>query len=344
MEGCIFSAIVISGHVTKMDLAEATGEVSAPDITKRSSFDTIVGIFDNLVPANLVDEAAKNNLLPIIMASIAFGLLVPEKTEDGAGKSYSLSLVRELNGVVTMVVTGVMKVTWLGVGSLVLASAARLDLAAIGESVGYLMLTVISGLAFHVFIVYPLLLFAMAQRNPCQYFPNILPALATALGASSSAVALPVTTKCVVEKNGVRRHIANFVLSLGATVNMDGTSIYLICACYFLGTLQGVVFGLGDFITMALLATFCSMGAAPVPSASLVLLATIMTAVNVPFNETFGIISAVDWMLDRLRTSVNVAGDATVAAIVDKLAPADEHSPADGTDDKGPLLPVKSSA
>merc|ERR1719296_739389 len=164
----------------------------------------------------------------------------------------------------------------------------------------------------------------MAQRNPCQYFSNILPALATALGASSSAVALPVTTKCVVEKNGVRRHIANFVLSLGATVNMDGTSIYLICACYFLGTLQGVVFGLGDFITMALLAT-------------------IMTAVNVPFNEAFGIISAVDWMLDRLRTSVNVAGDATVAAIVDKLAPADEHSLVD-TDDKGPLLLVKSSA
>merc|ERR1712129_258050 len=97
---------------------------------------------------------------------------------------------------------------------------------------------------------------------------------------------------------------------------MDGTSLHLINAVYFLGRLQGVHFDLGNFITMAILATFCSMGTAPVPSASLVLLATIMTAVGVPFNETFGLISAVDWMLDRLRTVVNVCGDATVAAVM----------------------------
>merc|ERR1711879_73604 len=142
--------------------------------------------------------------------------------------------------------------------------------------------------------------------------------MGAALGTSSSAAALPLTTSCAIEKNGITPHMANFVLSLGATINMDGTSIYLICSCFFLGALNGIAFGLGDFITMALLATLCSMGSAPVPSASLVLLVTIMSSVGVPDNETFGIISGIDWMLDRLRTTVNVAGDSAVTAVVDR--------------------------
>jgi len=323
MEGCVVSAAIITPYVTQVNVtAEAAAGDRAPDITRRSSFDTILGIFDNLVPSNLVNDAATNNLLPVIIASMVFGLLVPKENEDG-GKSYTLSLVGELNGVVMQVVTAVMTITPIGVGSLVLASAAKLDLKEVGANVGVLILTVVAGLLMHSCIVYPTLLVVLGKRNPCTYFPNIFPALATALGASSSAVALPVTTVCVVEKNGVKPHIAKFVLSLGATVNMDGTSIYLICATYFLGTLQGISFGVGEFVSMALLATFCSMGAAPVPSASLVLLATIMTAVGVPFNETFGIISAVDWMLDRLRTCVNVAGDATVTGIVDTIMAKD---------------------
>merc|ERR1711920_524747 len=189
-----------------------------------------------------------------------------------------------------------------------------------GSVVAFYILTVVAALLFHMLVVYPCLLMLFAQRNPCTYYANVLPAFGTAIGTSSSAATLPVSIEVSVNKNGIRPHLANFVLSLGATVNMDGTSIYLIIACYFLGLLQGVSFSIGDFITMGLLATFCSMGTAPVPSASLVLLATIMTAVGVPFNETFGIISAVDWMLDRLRTCVNVTGDATVAGIVDSLS------------------------
>lgn len=210
-----------------------------------------------------------------------------------------------------------MMLTPIGVGSLVFGSAARLDLDKVGRDVCFLILATIVGLLFHLCIVYPTMLVVLGGRNPVTYYRNILPAFATALGTSSSAATLPVSTACAVERNGITPYIANFVLSLGATINMDGTSIYLICACFFLGDLNGISFGLGDFITMALLATLCSMGSAPVPSASLVLLVTIMSAVGVPDNETFGIISGVDWMLDRLRTTVNVAGDAAVTAIVD---------------------------
>lgn len=315
LEGCAVSAMILAPYVTQVNITAASVEaVKAP--VQRSALETILGIFDNLVPANLVNDAARNNLLPVIVASVAFGLLVQDRREDGS-KSYTMALIGEWNAVVVKVVTGIMVLTPMGVGSLVFASAARLDLETMGRNVAFLVLTVATGLLIHLAIVYPSMLLLLARRNPATYLRNIIPALATALGTSSSAATLPVSLSCAVDKNGIKPHIANFVLSLGATINMDGTSIYLICACFFLGTLQGISFGLGDFITMALLATFCSMGSAPVPSASLVLLATIMAAVGVPFNETFGVISAVDWMLDRLRTSVNVAGDAIVTGIVD---------------------------
>merc|ERR1712032_1329725 len=100
---------------------------------------------------------------------------------------------------------------------------------------------------------------------------------------------------------------------------MDGSCITLICGCHFLGTLQGMSFGLGDFLTMALLATLGSMGAAPIPSAGPGLLVTLMVGVGVPFNETIALYIAVDWMVDRIRTCVNVAGDAVVTGILDGM-------------------------
>lgn len=319
IEGCVVSALILGPFVSPINLtADADGPTTTPKpVAQRSAFETILSIFDNLVPKNLVGEAANNNLLPVIVASIVFGLLVKDKEADGT-KSIILRGIDQLNEVVVKVVTGVMMVTPIGVGSLVFASTARLDLAEMGKNVGFLVITVLAGLSLHVGGTLTLMLLFLARRSPCSYFRKVFPAFATALGTASSAASLPVTRSCAVLGNGITPHIADFVLSLGATINMDGTSIYLICACFFLGQLQGIAFGAADFITMALLATFCSMGAAPVPSASLVLLATIMTAVGVPFNETFGMISAVDWLLDRFRTSVNVAGDSAITAIVDR--------------------------
>jgi Na+/H+-dicarboxylate symporter len=154
---------------------------------------------------------------------------------------------------------------------------------------------------------------------------GIIPALLTAFGTSSSAAALPVTQQCSIENNKISPHIAKFVLSLGATINMDGTGLYLICAAFFIGTIEGVTFGLGKFATMAVLAMLCSLGTAPVPSASLVLLSTIMTSVGIPLTSTFGLVWAVDWLLDRLRTVVNVAGDASVTAVVDRFYGQEEN-------------------
>jgi Na+/H+-dicarboxylate symporter len=161
LEGCAFSAAILVPNVHALEV-EDDGE--EPDIVKRTPFQTILGIFTNLIPGNLVGDAADGNLIPVILASIVFGLLVQDKEPDGT-PSLVLKVISQLNDVVVKVVRGIMKVTPIGVGSLVLASAARLDLAVMGRNVVILMLASLGGLFCHLLVVYPLVLFLLGRRT-----------------------------------------------------------------------------------------------------------------------------------------------------------------------------------
>ncbi|CAE7777934.1 SLC1A2, partial [Symbiodinium pilosum] len=286
-------------------------------LAKMSMIDAVLNIFDQLVPKNVVNDAAKNHLISVILMAIVAGCLLRVTREDGR-RSVFLDLLDEINEVVTKVINGLIWLSPLGVGSLVCSSAARFDLAHLGASVALLVVAVLCVAGLHMLVFCGLMLLLGAGRNPIRYFVNCLPPLLTALGSSSSAAALPLSIAAAVEKNGLSPHIAKFVLNLGATINMDGTTAYLICATSFLAALQGIALDPGDYISMILMATLCSMGTAPVPSGSLVLLTTLLTSLNIPVTETFGLITAVDWLLDRVRTCVNVYGDACVAAVLDK--------------------------
>jgi len=314
----VFIMKPLMGDVSHLDM-DGT-EAQAPKLATITALESILNIVNGLVPQNLVWDAAENNLLPIIVASIIFGLLVNDKKGDGTdAPSTTLVVVGEVNDVVVKVVTYLMVLTPFGVGSLVFAAIATQNFKETGKVVVMFVLSTLIGLLLHVCVVYPTLIACFSKRNPVRYVINIVPALFTAFGTSSSAAALPVTQQCSIEKNGISPSIAKFVLSLGATINMDGTGLYLICAGFFLGTLEGVEFGFGKFCTMAVLAMLCSLGTAPVPSASLVLLATIMTSVGIPITSKFGYVYAVDWLLDRLRTVVNVSGDAAVTSVIDRF-------------------------
>jgi Na+/H+-dicarboxylate symporter len=323
MVGCMVCVLVLQPLIGDVSHLNTDGQI-VPDLAKFTALESILNIFDGLVPSNLISDAADNRLLPVIVASIIFGLLVKDKNEDGT-LSTTLVVVKEMNDVVVKVVTVVMTLTPLGAGSLVFAAVAKMDFAQTGLVVIKFVLSVAIGLGLHFFVVYPTLVTCLARRNPFSYVFGIIPALLTAFGTSSSAAALPVTQQCSIENNKISPHIAKFVLSLGATINMDGTGLYLICAAFFIGTIEGVTFGLGKFATMAVLAMLCSLGTAPVPSASLVLLSTIMTSVGIPLTSTFGLVWAVDWLLDRMRTVVNVAGDASVTAVVDRFYGQEEN-------------------
>merc|ERR1712117_154484 len=304
------------------------------ELADRTVLQTVLGLFKNLVPTNFVADAAANNYLPLICAALAFGAIVKaKKNEDGDEKSIALQLVEDSNAVVIGLGQKIMLFTPYGVGSLVFQALTKNDITQAADELFWLATATISGLAFHAFLVYPSLLLFAARRNPLKYIGNIVHSILTAMGTSPSAATLPVSIQMAKEKNGITDHIADFVLSLGATINMDGTGLYLICATYFLARLQEATFGLDKFILLAVLATLCSAGAAPVPSASLVLLTPIITAVGLENNEAhFGLILMIDWFLDRSRTVVNIIGDATVTAVVEAKfggeAPGIEMRPA----------------
>eukprot|EP00928_Gymnodinium_smaydae_P022911 TRINITY_DN1909_c0_g1_i2.p1 TRINITY_DN1909_c0_g1~~TRINITY_DN1909_c0_g1_i2.p1 ORF type:complete len:581 (-),score=121.04 TRINITY_DN1909_c0_g1_i2:175-1815(-) len=319
IEGCISASLVLGS--ADLQLQSLPASKSSNDIAGLSTRDTVIGIFNQLVPGNIIDEAAKGRILAVIIVSIVIGLLVKDKREDGS-KSATIELVDEMSAVVMSVVFFLMKLTPIGVGSLVLGSVASMDMAQVAGGVSTFIASVVLGMAFHTLLVYPTMILVLGARNPLRYVLNIVPPLTAALGTSSSAAALPLSLSHAIEKNKIPAHMAQFVLTLGATMNMDGTTIYLICATYFLGALQGVQIGIGKFCIMSLMATLCSMGSAPIPSASLILLATVMGSVGVQLTSSFGVIVAIDWMLDRFKTVTNVYGDHAVTSVIAHWFPA----------------------
>jgi Na+/H+-dicarboxylate symporter len=195
------------------------------------------------------------------------------------------------------------------------------DLANMFENVGYLVVATMLAMILQFFVVYVGFFAFFTRSNPFAYLKFIIPAQTMAFACASSAATIPVTLKSVKASGRVPDSIARFVIPLGATVNMDGGAIYFPCACIWLAILNGITPDIGSYFLLVIISTIGSAGTAPVPSASLVL---IITAYNTVFNTTgtpdgFSYILAIDWFMDRLRTTLNVTGDAVVAGMVASL-------------------------
>jgi Na+/H+-dicarboxylate symporter len=186
------------------------------------------------------------------------------------------------------------------------------------KSLGSYSVTVVIGLLFMIFIFYPLIITAFVKDlSYKKFFKSISPAQFLAFSTSSSAATLPVTMECVEENLGVPKNVTSFVLPIGATVNMDGTSLYQAVAVIFLAQLHLVDLTLGQQLTIVLTATLASIGSAAVPSAGLVMLIIVLQSVGL--NPAWiAIIFPVDRILDMVRTVVNVTGDATVSTLIAK--------------------------
>ena len=193
-------------------------------------------------------------------------------------------------------------------------------------ALGMYMATVIGGLAIHGLIVLPLILLVIARINPIRHFLGASQALVTALGTDSSSATLPVTIRCMEDKCGYDRRIARFVCPLGATINMNGSGLYEAVASIYITQVLGKDLGVGQLILVSLTATLAAVGAAGIPQAGLVTLLMVLTAVDLP-PEYAALIIPVDWLLDRVRTVINVFGDTVGCALVHKfVAPPYLHS------------------
>uniref|UniRef100_A0A1I8BEE6 Amino acid transporter n=1 Tax=Meloidogyne hapla TaxID=6305 RepID=A0A1I8BEE6_MELHA len=256
------------------------------------------------------------NALGLIVFFIALGLVMGQLGDEAKPLA---DLFISLDKVIIALVSIVMWYSPIGIASLIAAKILEItDLAKTARMLALYMLTVTTGLLIHLFITLPALLFIATRRNPYKFMQGLTQAALTALGTASSAASLPVTFKCLEEINGVLPKYTKFVLPVGAMVNMDGTALYEAVASVFIAQMNGLEMNPGTVVTIALTATLASMGAASIPSAGLVTMLIVLTAVGLPASDVTLII-AVDWLLDRLRTSVNVIGDGIGCGFVEAM-------------------------
>ncbi|EYC44597.1 hypothetical protein Y032_0456g1783 [Ancylostoma ceylanicum] len=253
------------------------------------------------------------NVLGIIVFCIALGISL---SQLGAEADVMIQFFAIMDKVIMKLVMTVMWYSPFGIMCLIMGKILEIhDLADTARMLAMYMVTVLTGLAVHSLISLPLLFFLSTKKNPFAFMRGLLQAWITALGTASSSATLPITYNCLEENLGVDRRVTRFVLPVGATINMDGTALYEAVAAIFIAQMNGVYLSFGQVITVSLTATLASIGAASVPSAGLVTMLLVLTAVGLPVKDV-SLIVAVDWLLDRIRTSINVLGDAFGAGIV----------------------------
>jgi len=272
----------------------------------------IQALFKSFFPTNVIASAASFDLVGVIAFSLFLGLALPKG-------SIVVSIVSELSEAVFKVLGLIIMLTPVGTFCILIEQIILLDLADILEYVGILVATSFTALFMMVFVTYPLAYFFMTRKNPFAYMRNFVPAMLTALSTDSSAATLPVTLKCAVERNAIPANLAKCVLSVGATMNMDGAAIYFTIEALFLAASQGISVSVGRMITLAVVASIQAMGAAPIPNAGLVYTMTVARAIDVPLGPLYGVLLAVGPYTGRLGTMTNITGDSFVCGILGHL-------------------------
>jgi Na+/H+-dicarboxylate symporter len=308
------------GTVDQTTLDAIRAEGGATVVAQQSA--SIRVILENLLlmlfTDNLISSAAETNLLPLIVFSIIFGGML---TTMGERVRAITQMIVQVNDALLSFIMLLMNLAPLGIFCLVTArfgqAQAEGQLAEVISQTGWYFLTVILGLVFHALITLSLILWLFTRRNPYRFIYQMSQALLTAFSTASSSATLPVTMDCAIKRAGISKRSTEFVLPLGATINMDGTALYEAAAAIFIAQAIGMDLGLMAQATIAVTATLAAIGAAGIPEAGLVTMVIVLNAVGLPV-EYIGLILSVDWLLDRFRTSVNAFGDAVGAAVVEK--------------------------
>jgi Na+/H+-dicarboxylate symporter len=276
----------------------------------------ISDIFLSMISPNLIDAAAETQLLPLIVFAILFAMAL---TTAGDKARPVFAVFDGINEAMMKLVIWIMHLAPVGIFALI---AARLGSVGGGEqfvaeikAVGLHVVTVLTGLLIHGVVLVLIMLFI--ARRGFDYLLGMARALVTAFGTASSSATLPLTMECARE-NKVDPKAVKFVLPLGATINMDGTALYEAAAVMFIAQAYGIDLSLMQQALVFITATLAAIGAAGIPEAGLVTMVIVLTAVGLPL-EGIALLLAVDWFLDRFRTTINVWGDSVGAAVIDRL-------------------------
>ncbi len=273
-------------------------------------------MFIQIVPQNIFQSMANNEFLSVIFFAILAGVYISKiEKKNQVLLSDFFNAFFELFMKITMLI---IKLAPFGIfGLIVKVVAEQEDFVNMLIKLGSFMLTVIAAILIHALIVLPLLTRFIGKAKPFKHFNNVKTTIITAFSTASSAAALPLNMKETHEKSGVSHKITNFTLPIGATVNMDGTAIYIAAVVMFIAQAKGVEMHLKEQIIILITALFSSIGTAAVPMASLVIITIILEILGLPI-EMMALILPVDRILDMFRTATNVWSDSCGAVIIAK--------------------------
>ena len=274
----------------------------------------------DIIPSNFFFSASSNrNMLQVVFMAIFIGIGLIQIPTD-RGKPIK-DFFESLNDVVIKLVDIIMLMAPYGVFALIAQTINKVagnnpnEIVELLGALGYYMVAVIIGLLAHAAITYMGLLRLMTQMKYKTFFNGMAPAQLLAFSTSSSGATLPVTMERCEEELGVSEEVSSFVLPLGATINMDGTALYQAVAAVFIAQTLNMSLDVGAQLTIVLTTVLASIGTAAVPGAGIVMLVIILEAVGVP-SAGIALILGVDRILDMVRTTINVTGDATVAVVI----------------------------
>ena len=291
-----------------LGMHETVSDTSAAVETTTINFaDTLL----NIIPKNIFNSLANGDMLPVIVFALFTGILLASM---GNRVSTVANFFSQFNDIMMEMTTAVMKVAPVGVFCLIAKTFAGIGFDAFVPMLKY-MGSVILALALQCFVVYQVLLFLFTRLNPFRFIRKFFPVMTFAFSTSTSNATIPLSIDTLFKKIGVSKRISSFTIPLGATINMDGTSIMQGVAVIFIAQAYGIDLTPSALATVVATATVASIGTAGVPSVGLVTLSMVLTSVGLP-TEGIALIMGIDRILDMIRTAVNITGDAVCTTIV----------------------------
>ncbi len=302
----LFVATLLKDYFPTIDL---NVENTPTDIVTLSLMDQLVGFF----PKNILEPILGSSMMQVIVIALFIGIAivhVGEKAE--AAKQVILSF----NEIVTKILGYIMAISPIGVFCMLVPVVATNGAQVLGS---YAVLIGVDYLCFflHAILIYATTVFLLGRINPLRFFKEMTPAMLFAYSSDSSVATLPYTMECT-RRLGVKKDLGNFVLSLGATVNMDGVAIYLGVTSVFIATCCGMDLNFNQYLAIAISSTIVSIGTPAIPGGSLALMAMVFASAGIPV-EGVAIAAGIDRLVDMARTTMSVTGDASCAVVLQRF-------------------------
>lgn len=293
----------------KFPVIALNADPNAAEVVKVTFIDQIVNFF----PKNILEPIYTMSMMQVIVIAILFGVAIVHVGEKGKALR---ELVTSLNAVVTKILGYILALSPVGVFCMLMPVVAVNGPKVLGS---YAVLIGADYLCFvlHALLVYAVCVALLARMNPLRFFREMAPAMLFAYSSDSSVATLPYTMQCT-ERLGVKKDLGSFVLSLGATINMDGVAIYLGVTSVFIATCCGMDLNMQQYLAIALSATIASIGTPGVPGGSLALMAMVFASAGIPI-EGVAIAAGIDRIVDMARTTMSITGDASCAVIMQRF-------------------------